>query len=171
MDLIRIKILLSGVAWGGWWEWEEGSVWLKLIHIVVQHKPIQHCKAIILQLKKKKYYRQYLIPFLYNCIHLLMIYHQFQCCLSCIGCNYLALTLYLTKAISAVLKLGINSLFESNSIWAVRRRPTLQKLLHMIQQSINSSQILHLDNCVRITKRKQVISAKQRNTDYIFQFL
>ena len=36
-----------------WWEWEEGSVWLKLTHIVVQHKPVQHCKAIILQLKKK----------------------------------------------------------------------------------------------------------------------
>ena len=29
-------------------------VYLELIHAVVHHKPIQHCKAIILQIKKKK---------------------------------------------------------------------------------------------------------------------
>ena len=29
-------------------------VYLRLIHVIVQQKPTQHCKAIILQFKKKK---------------------------------------------------------------------------------------------------------------------
>ena len=34
---------------------KEGTYeYLRLIHVDVQQKPIQHCKAIILQLKRKK---------------------------------------------------------------------------------------------------------------------
>jgi len=36
---------------GGRFKGEEIYVYLWLIHVVVQQKPIQHCKAIILQLK------------------------------------------------------------------------------------------------------------------------
>ena len=41
---------------GGGMETQEGGdiCILKLIHVVVQQKPTQHCKAIILQLKIKK---------------------------------------------------------------------------------------------------------------------
>ena len=43
------------VGWGGGWEGHktEGiNIYLWLIHAVVWQKPMQHCKAIILQLKK-----------------------------------------------------------------------------------------------------------------------
>ena len=39
---------------GGRFKREETYVYLWLIHAVVRQKPIQHCKAIILQIKKKK---------------------------------------------------------------------------------------------------------------------
>ena len=39
---------------GGRSEREGTCVYLKLIHLVVRQKLTQHCKAIILQLKKKK---------------------------------------------------------------------------------------------------------------------
>ena len=46
-----------GMGWGG--RWEEGSGWGThvhpwLIHVNVWQKPPQYCKAISLQLKKKK---------------------------------------------------------------------------------------------------------------------
>ena len=41
-----------GWALGGRLKKKGMSVYLQLIHIVVQQKPTQHCKAIILQLKK-----------------------------------------------------------------------------------------------------------------------
>ena len=39
---------------GGWFKREGTYVYLWLIHAVVRQKPIQHCKAIILQIKKKR---------------------------------------------------------------------------------------------------------------------
>ena len=48
---------MAGMEWG-WWNGEkvktEGiNVYLELIHVVVQQKLIQLCKAIILQFKNK----------------------------------------------------------------------------------------------------------------------
>ena len=44
---------------------KEGTYeYLRLIHVDVQQKPIQHCKAIILQLKRKKKTRM--------CLHFLI---------------------------------------------------------------------------------------------------
>ena len=45
---------LEGLVRGGRLKRERIHVHLWLIHIVAQQKPTQHCKAIILQLKKKK---------------------------------------------------------------------------------------------------------------------
>ena len=44
------------IGWelGGRFKRERKSVYLQLIHIVVWQKPTQHCKANILQSKKKK---------------------------------------------------------------------------------------------------------------------
>ena len=44
------------IGWelGGRFKRERMSVYLQLIHLVVWQKPTQHCKAIILQSKKKK---------------------------------------------------------------------------------------------------------------------
>ena len=42
------------VGVGGSFKRERVYVYLWLINVVVWQKPIQHCKAIILQLKKKK---------------------------------------------------------------------------------------------------------------------
>ena len=44
----------GGVGWGGGWEGDSRGkrhVYLWLIHVVVQQKPTEHCKATILQLK------------------------------------------------------------------------------------------------------------------------
>ena len=45
----------KGVGWGGRREAQVGGkyVYTWLIHVIVQHKIIQYCKVIILQLKYK----------------------------------------------------------------------------------------------------------------------
>ena len=40
-------------GWGGRVKREAIYVYLELIHVAVQQKPMQHCKAITLQLKRK----------------------------------------------------------------------------------------------------------------------
>ena len=37
---------------GGWEGGSRGKGYIQLIHVVVQQKPTQHCKAVFLQLKK-----------------------------------------------------------------------------------------------------------------------
>ena len=54
----RVKAIKNWqfIGWelGGRFKRERMSVYLQLIHVVVWQKPTQHCKATILQLKKKK---------------------------------------------------------------------------------------------------------------------
>ena len=51
-----------GRGWGGRIKREGTYVYLWLIHSVVWQKPIQHCKAIILQFKRKKKKKKKLTP-------------------------------------------------------------------------------------------------------------
>ena len=44
----------GGMGWGGRFRREGTYVYLWLIHVVVRQKPIQHYKAIILQIKKRR---------------------------------------------------------------------------------------------------------------------
>ena len=50
-SLMTQRSRMVGGEVGGRFKGEEIYVYLWLIHVVVQQKPIQHCKAIILQLK------------------------------------------------------------------------------------------------------------------------
>ena len=58
-----------GRSWGGKEAQEEGNlyVYLPLIHVVVQQKPIQHCKAIIFSVQLLSHARLFATPWTAAC--------------------------------------------------------------------------------------------------------
>ena len=69
-----------GRSWGGKEAQEEGNlyVYLPLIHVVVQQKPIQHCKAIIFSVQLLSHARLFATPWTAACHASLSITHSWS---------------------------------------------------------------------------------------------